>query len=205
MTTNMIRHEFDVRSFELKKWPTTCFEWSEFIEEGGYHRRELWSEEGWAWRCENDAERPFYWLGSRPWSSFFPLGKRLLLPDEPVFGISWFEAEAFCRWKDARLPTEEEWEYAANGSRPWSDGDNSNQMASFGLNRWRPSTSQELPNAVGENGIGGMAGGVWEWTSSAFLPYPGFKAFPYDGYSKEHMKGEHKVCRGGSWASQHPF
>jgi formylglycine-generating enzyme required for sulfatase activity len=67
-------------------------------------------------------------------------------------------------------------------------------MSSFGP----VPVASHLPNA---RGLYDMFGNVWEWTSTPFLPYPGFKAFPYDGYSKDHMKGEHRVCRGGSWAT----
>src|SRR5262249_14823002 len=135
----------------------------------------------------------------------------------PAGCLSWYEAEAYCRWSGKRMPTESEWEFAAASAPlplregagggiadfPWGDEPASPEKASFGLNSWGAKPASEFaPNA---NGIRGMAGGLWEWTSSQFLPYPGFEAFPYDGYSKDHMKGEHRVCRGGSFATAAPI
>ena len=107
---------------------------------------------------------PQYWFGH--YGTFALEGARALVPTEAVYGLSWYEADAFARWVECRLPTEAEWECAAR-------------------------------TGAGE----GWFDRAWQWTSSPFLPYPGFKAFPYDDYSKAHMDGRHMVCRGGSWAT----
>jgi len=187
-------HLKPVADFQLSKTPVTAFEWTEFINDHGYSRPELWTADGWEWRTAEDATMPEFWLRHpNGWVTYGPWGLRALHPDEPVCGISAHEADAFARWAGKRLPTEAEWEYvAATGLYPWGDEEPTTQHANHGLSAWRP-----LP----VNGLHDLAGNVWEWTSSAFLPYEGFEAYPYDGYSKDHMLGAHRVCRGGSWAT----
>lgn len=201
-------HEVRVEPFRMAETPVTAFEWTEFIADGGYRRPELWSEAGWAWREAEGAEAPEYWTRQGDdWVYVGPKGVRAIHPDEPAGSLSWFEAEAFAQWAGKRLPTEEEWEYVASGgdgrSFPWGDDPATDDAACHGLTSWGPTpVGQHTPGAFG---LHDLAGNLWEWTSSAFLPYPGFVAFPYDGYSKDHMKGAHRVCRGGSWATAAPI
>jgi iron(II)-dependent oxidoreductase len=111
-----------------------------------------------------------------------------------------------------RFPTEEEWEYAASYDPvtsktrrfPWGEEFPNSKLAVYGIEAWSP---KQVGSVRGDSafGVQDMGGNVWEWTSSKFMPYPGFEAFPYDGYSKDHMKGEHYVCRGGSWATAAPI
>ena len=135
------------------------------------------------------------------WATHGPWGLRALHPDEAVCGISAHEADAYARWAGARLPTEAEWEYASAQSDaryPWGDAEPTDGRANFGLHEWGPTRVDRYSPSFG---LHDLAGNVWEWTSSAFLPYEGFAAYPYDGYSKDHMEGKHRVCRGGSWAT----
>lgn len=202
-------HEVEVGPFSLAEAPVTAKQWSLFVDDHGYHRPEFWSQRGWEWRCEEDATLPEYWIQTEDAPFIFsPAGLRPIDPTEPASSISWHEAEAYCMWAEKRLPTEAEWEFASSGGVAdcaFSGGNEAatTEMASYGLSAWGPEPARNLlPNP---NGIRGMAGGTWEWTSSAFLPYPGFEAFPYEGYSADHMKGEHRVCRGGSFATAAPI
>jgi iron(II)-dependent oxidoreductase len=209
-------HRVYVEPFRLARTPVTAYEWTLFMQADGYDRREFWSEAGWDWRERESVTMPEYWIIHPDRGGYFyygAFGIRPLQPDEPVSSISWYEADAYARWAGKRLPTEVEWEYAARfdpttgGSRryPWGDTLPTPEQACFGMLESQPSSVFSRLRGASAFGILGLAGGVWEWTSTLFLPYPGFRAYPYDGYSKEHMDGKHKVCRGGSWATSAPI
>ena len=207
-------HEVEIKPFKLAKTQVTASQWLAFIQEKGYYRPELWSKEGWAWRCTEDATHPEYWLPvDNGYVYIGAHGPREIHPEEPAGSISWYEAEAFLKWCGKRFPTEEEWEYAAaydpqtKQSRiyPWGDELPNKATAVFGIDHWQQQPVGSKSCGASAFGILDMAGNLWEWTSSKFLPYAGFSAFPYDGYSKDHMKGEHLVCRGGSWATAAPI
>jgi gamma-glutamyl hercynylcysteine S-oxide synthase len=201
-------HEVTVKAFTLDKFPVTAYDWSEFIADGGYRRAELWTPEGWKWRQSENVERPEYWFDPRQagrWVCWHPRGDRAIHPDEPAASLSWHEAQAYAKWAGRRLPTEAEWEYAARGTDgrryPWGHEEPSTNYAAFGLRAWQPAPVGSHPAGASPFGVQDMAGSVWEWTASPFLSYPDFNAFPYDGYSLDHMDGNHRVCRGGSWAT----
>jgi len=186
-----LRHEIELPSFSLAARLVTCGDWMEFTQSGGYRERDHWSKEGWRWRESESVERPFYWLETEIPMTYCPLGIRYLRADEPVFAISWHEASAFARWAGFRLPTEFEWEHAAS---------------TFQQNHPENRPPMLAPEPVQfESRLDGMFGSVWQWTSSLFQAYPGFQAFPYAGYSEDHMDGRHYCCRGGSWATQDPI
>jgi ergothioneine biosynthesis protein EgtB len=152
------RHRALLHPHALANHLVTNGEWLGFIEAGGYRRPELWMADGWAWRSENGIEAPLYWLGGEGgWSRFALDGVKPLSPAEPVSHISWYEADAYARWAGARLPREEEWEAAAEGLDPASG----NQLDRAGPIR---------PRAPGA-----LFGDLWEWTMTAFAPYPGYQ------------------------------
>jgi len=207
-------HEVVVGEFRLSKTLVTVSHWLAFMKDGGYSRPELWSGAGWAWKCTEEASMPEYWRATKQgFIAIGCLGVRQMRPNEPVGSISWYEAEAYLTWRGKRFPTETEWEYAAGRSDsrkpnrpfPWGFEPPNGATAVFGIDSWGPEPVGSKSCGASTDGILDLAGNMWEWTSSAFLPYPGFEAFPYDGYSKDHMEGLHKVCRGGSWATAGPI
>jgi iron(II)-dependent oxidoreductase len=186
--------------------------YAEFIADGGYRRPELWSEAGRAWLAETRAEAPGYWRRDGDTWRTHSMDRELAVPgDHPVCHVCYFEADAFARWAGKRLPTEQEWETAASWSPshgakrdfPWGNEPpphptiaNIDQLA-FGT-----APVGAYPAGVSPMGCHGLIGDVWEWTSSDFLPWPGFEAFPYSEYSEPFFGSEYKVLRGGSWATR---
>jgi ergothioneine biosynthesis protein EgtB len=156
------RHRVLLAPFELASRPASNAELLAFVEDGGYRRPELWLSEGWTTAQAQHWEAPLYWRALEgAWHEFTLAGLQPLEPQAPAAHLSHFEADAFARWAQARLPTEFEWEHAAP-----------------------------------------RAGGVWEWTSSSYAPYPGYR--PASGavgeYNGKFMPNQY-VLRGGSCAT----
>ena len=209
-------HETPVAPFRIARAPVTNDEFATFVEAGGYGVREFWSDAGWAWRQSREAERPVYWLPKRDgvWSVRRYRAVEPLAPHAPVVFVSWFEAEAWCRWAGLRLPSEAEWEAAAigeptpdgrrlvDGRRRWPWGDASPTPARANLDYAFDGPADVAACAEGDSAFGcrQMIGNVWEWTASDFLPFAGFAADPYKDYSQPWF-GTRKVLRGGCWAT----
>lgn len=199
------RHRVEVRSFAIDRDMTTNAEYAQFVDAGGYHRREWWSPEGWAWRERANVERPLYWDDRGGERRFFDDGQRH--PDAPVSNVSWYEAEAYACFAGKRLPTEFEWEAAAaydpqlrrTRAHPWGDGPFQPQHANAALAQWGTSAVGAYPAGDAASGMHDPTGNVWQWTSSEFQGYPGFVAYPYPEYSQAWFDGDHRVARGGSW------
>jgi iron(II)-dependent oxidoreductase len=199
-------HPVEVAPFAIARAPVTQAEFAAFVDDGGYRRREFWGEAGWAWRQAEGADHPVYWRRQ-------PGGGWLrrdfdrwvaLAPHRPVLHVSWYEAEAFCRWAGRRLPTEAEWELAASPARrrfPWGDDAPSPARANLEGHRVGCLDVAACPEGDSPGGCRQMIGNVWDWTADAFLPYPGFVRDPYKEYS-EPWFGTHKVLRGGCWATR---
>ncbi len=193
------RHRTDVRGYRIGRTPITNATFLTFVEGGGYERREWWSDEGWAWKEDYDITRPGGWTADHrgEWrlSTLAPLD-----PDQPVVHISWFEADAFARAHDARLPTEAEWEKAAT----WDPQEGRARSEPWGEEPPIPGVHANLDHHAGASPYGceGMIGDVWEWTSGEFRAYPGFVAYPYREYSEVFFRSGYKALRGGSWATR---
>jgi len=187
------RHRVFLRPYALADRPITNGEWIEFMSAGGYADPLLWLADGWAWVRENAVHAPLYWFEQEGhWHRFALDGARPVDPAAPVCHVSFYEADAFARWAGTRLPTEAEWEAAAAMIDPQSG----NQLDQAG-----PVQPQPLGQCEHWD-LSHMFGTVWEWTASAFLPYPGFKpaAGTVGEYNGKFMSGQ-MVLRGGSCAT----
>jgi ergothioneine biosynthesis protein EgtB len=185
------RHRVWLQPFELADRLVTEGEFLQFIEDGGYRRPELWLSEGWDTCQRLQWTAPLYWRQEEDgrWSRFTLHGRRPLQPAAPACHLSFYEADAYARWAGARLPTEAEWEHAAQAA-PHAQG---------GLlddGRFHPA-----PAAAGP-GLKQLFGDCWEWTASAYLPYPGYQpmAGAVGEYNGKFMINQ-MVLRGGSCAT----
>jgi iron(II)-dependent oxidoreductase len=202
--------EVFVNSFRIARAPVTNAEYARFVEEGGYRRREFWTEEGWAWREREGWESPLYWRRDGAlWRERRMFDEDGLVPQLPLTGVSWYEAEAYAAFAGKRLPTEAEWEKAASwdesaGARrrfAWGDEEPSTRVCNFGFRFWGTTPVGSFPAGASAYGCEDMTGNVWEWTSTPFEGYPGFEPFPYPEYSETWFDGDHRVLKGGAWAT----
>ena len=204
-------HPVQVSPFKISRAPVMNEQFVSFVEDGGYRDRDLWGEEGQRWLEETGAEHPVYWSRSgegwhhRHFDKTIPLN-----PHEPVVHVSWYEAEAYCRWAGRRLPTEAEWEMAASAEPdepgrkrlyPWGDTPPGPRRANLDGLLLGPVDVAAFPEGDSAFGCRQMMGNVWEWCADDFGPYPGFVRDPYKDYS-EPWFGDQKVQRGGSWATR---
>jgi iron(II)-dependent oxidoreductase len=205
------RHRVSLAPFWIDAHPVTNGEFLGFVDGGGYRERKHWSDAGWAWLQETGARAPGHWSETgqgwtvRTMDVEGPIDHR-----RPVCHIGYWEGEAWARWAGKRLPTEFEWEAAASWepdsatkrSYPWGEEPpdagrcNVDQLA-FGT-----APVGAYPRGVSPIGCWGMIGDVWEWTSTDFHGYPGYRTFPYPEYSEVFFGDEYKVLRGGSWATR---
>jgi ergothioneine biosynthesis protein EgtB len=190
------RHTRFLEPYFLADRPSTNGEFLAFMEDGGYRKAELWMSEGWAKKEAEGWTEPFYWeLRDREWWTFTLNGMQRLNPAEPVCHLTWFEADAFARWFGARLPREDEWEVASNDRAVLGN------LADRGRFHPMPDAATD-PARERREGPGQMFGDVWEWTSSAYSPYPGYRppAGAIGEYNGKFMCAQF-VLKGGSCAT----
>jgi ergothioneine biosynthesis protein EgtB len=196
-------HRHFLTPYALADRPVTNGEWMAFMDDDGYRTAALWLSDGWAWVNAEQVDRPLYWRGGpEGWEQFTLSGWQPVDPHAPVTHVSLFEADAFAAWAGARLPTEQEWEAAARGLDPTSGV----QLDGAGAVQPRGESEGE-PDGEGDGsgeseGLRSMFGNVWEWTGSAYRPYPGFRpaAGAVGEYNGKFMSGQF-VLRGGSCAT----
>jgi ergothioneine biosynthesis protein EgtB len=193
----------DVPTFVIDKYKVTNAQYLAFVDDGGYTRRELWSDADWSWKHSNGVRHPAFWLrqdGQWHWRSMFNV---VPLPlDWPVY-VSHAEASAYARWAGCALPTEAQWQRAAFGA------DDGAAMDDFPVSplRFDPYAVDAIGLiAPGPFPVAGMRGNGWEWTSTVFAPFAGFRRFDfYPGYSEPFFDGKHFVLKGGSVRTAAPL
>jgi len=191
------RHLCYLEAYAIDRYPVTCGQYRDFMASGGYQNPDWWSVEGWKWLKVHLVDRPLYWSENPAFNN------------HPVCGVSWYEAEAYCNFTGKRLPSEAEWEKAAswdaanqtNRTYPWGEAQPNASLCNHGNNLANTSPVDAFPKGASATGCCDMLGNVWEWTASTFDAYPGFESYPYKGYSQVYFDGEHRVLKGGSWAT----
>ncbi|MGH8963797.1 MAG: ergothioneine biosynthesis protein EgtB, partial [Actinomycetes bacterium] len=205
-------HMVDVPAYYIDAEPVTNAAYIAFMEAGGYEDPRWWDPAGWEWRTSSGKRAPAFWSREGGQWSRRRFGRtEPVPPGEPVQHVCWYEADAYARWAGKRLPTEAEWEKAArwdpatqrSRTYPWGEVYEEGR-ANLGQRTLRPSETGSYPSGASAYGVRRMLGDVWEWTSSDFHGYPGFRSFPYKEYSEVFFGPEYKVLRGGSWAT-HPL
>jgi gamma-glutamyl hercynylcysteine S-oxide synthase len=181
----------NVPAFNIDRYKVTNSQYLKFMEAGGYQDRSLWTAADWDWKMGQGISYPLLWKAT----SYRGMFDEIPLPlDWPVY-VSHAEASAYARWAGKRLPTEAEWHRAAHGTSETPGP----RHGYFDLKRWDPVPVNAFPDSRGEFGVEGLWANGWEWTSSLFEPFPGFRPFPfYEGYSANFFDGQHYVMKGGS-------
>ena len=210
-------HPVELPAFQIARAPVTNAEFAAFVDDGGYLKPELWSNQGWVWRTKTGAQCPIHWRrGEQGWlrrhfDKVVPVEEHA-----PVVHVNWYEAEAYCGWAGRRLPTEAEWEMAASAAPadggtgttghksryPWGDDPPTPDRAN--LDSRFMGCVDVGAFAAGDSAFGcrQMIGNVWEWTASPFYPFPGYVVdFPYREYSAPWF-GYRQVLKGGAWATR---
>lgn len=182
------RHTVLLAPYRVANRLVTAGEWRAFIDDGGYSRPELWLSDGWAAVQSQGWDAPLYWQRDDGWSVFTLEGRRPVVDSEPVVHVSHYEADAYARWAGARLPTEFEWEHAAGSTQARADA--SDAADELHLHPTRAERSRDLLQLSTE---------VWQWTASAYLPYPRFLPAPgaLGEYNGKFMSNQ-MVLRGGA-------
>ncbi len=191
------RHPVHVADFKLQNRLVTNGEYLEFVEDGGYRNFEFWLSDGWTALNNEHWEAPLYWVQQdSEWYEFTLRGLQKLNRSAPVCHVSYFEADAFAHWADQRLPTEAEWEVAAQQTQLSPKSGNfydDGYLHPVPLHTKTPDDSSSLFQMLGD---------VWEWTNSAYLAYPGYckEPGPLGEYNGKFMSNQ-MVLRGGSCAT----
>ncbi len=184
-------HSVEVPEFTIDKYKIANSQFLEFLDAGGYGERAFWTSADWDWKNQQGISHPVFWIrrgDAWTWRSMFD--EIPLPPQWPVY-VSHAEASAYARWAGKRLPTEPEWHRAAEGI-------DSNRHGDPAADIWDPAPVNSLRGSSA-SGVEGLVANGWEWTSTPFAPFPGFRQMDcYPGYSANFFDGQHFVLKGGS-------
>lgn len=189
-----------ISSFKVSKYCITNYQYLQFVEDGGYEKEEYWLPEGWNWLQSKKLLNPIYWFKiknmwfEKIWNTSIPLRK-----NNPVIHISWYEAKAFCNWKNVRLLKESEWEYISklNNTNEELLNAHLNYGEDYNINSTISVQDDKSKNLLG---IVGLYGNCWEWCEEPIYPYDGFVIDPIYREMSYPFFGYKRICRGGSWA-----
>jgi gamma-glutamyl hercynylcysteine S-oxide synthase len=206
-------HTVDVPAFAIDAYDVTNEQFADFVEAGGYRDERWWTPAAFAWLQQDGIAHPRFWArrdGSWKWRGMFD--ELDLPPAWPVY-VSQAEASAYTRWKGARLPTEAEYHRAAFGESsgrerayPWGDEPPDATRGHFDFASWDPIPVGRRPAGQSAWGVHDLMGNGWEWTSTTFAPFAGFRAMAsYPEYSADFFDGQHVVMKGASPATAHPL
>jgi len=195
-----------VPAFTIDSHKVTNGTFLEFMRDKGYEREDLWTKADWAWRKKEGVTHPGFWRKQGEDWLYRGMFAEIPLPLETPAYVSQAEAAAFARWAGRALPTEAQFHRAAYGTPdgeereyPWGAEAPAERHGNFDLHRWDPTPIGSFPAGDSGFGISEPVGNGWEWTSSVFGPFPGFREHPdYEGYSKNFFDGGHFVQKGGS-------
>ncbi|NJN11753.1 MAG: ergothioneine biosynthesis protein EgtB [Richelia sp. RM1_1_1] len=193
-----LSHKVYLDTYSIDRYPVTCKQYRIFTESGGYKNNQLWSEAGWQWLQKEQVTQPLYWEDNPAWYN------------HPVWGVSYYEAEAYATFVGKRLPTEAEWEKAASWDEksksrriyPWGDQIPTPEHCNHNNIHNQTTPVNAYSSGQSAYGLYDTLGNVWEWTATWFDAYQGFEYYPYKGYSQVYFDNEHKVLKGGSWATR---
>jgi iron(II)-dependent oxidoreductase len=203
-------HDVHLGDVWLERLPASAGRWLDFMADGGYARRDLWTRAGWHHREDAALTAPLHWerIDGAWWVERFG-ALEPVRDDDVVQHVCFHEAQAFARWAGGRLPTEVEWEKAAAwdpaaGARrrwPWGDDAPTPDRATLGGRTLRPAPVGSLPGSASAYGVEQLMGDVWEWTTSTLTTWPGFEPMVYRDYTLPFAGSDtYRVLRGGSWA-----
>ena len=196
----------DVPEFSIGRWNVTNGEFREFVSAGGYTRSDLWSPEAWSWISKSELRHPHFWVKEDDayfWRGMFEM---IPLPERWPAWVTYAEAEAYARWRGARLLTEAEYQLAAYGTpegsvrpQPWGSAVPGPEHGRFDFAGWDPCDVGTHPAGASAWGVEDLIGNGWEWTSTLFGPLPGFTPMPsYPEYSADFFDEAHYVLKGAS-------
>ena len=203
------RIDLDVPEFEIDVHSVTNRDFLEFVDAGGYRERSHWTEESWAWRESQGLDHPLFWERHDDQWMWRGMWNLIPLPPSWPVWVSHAEASAYCRWKDARLMTEAEYHRAAYGSpdgierpHPWGDAPAGPHHGNFDFRSTEPMPAGSHPEGASAWGVHDLVGNGWEWTSTEFAPFGGFREMAsYPPYSSDFFDGKHYVMKGASPAT----